>query len=77
VIDEFDDRLGARVAAYHRACQDGAAARPRLHVVEPGGFKRRWIDRVNRGERPAQVKDRIYSADPAALCDLLAGLRSA
>ncbi|HEU4728922.1 MAG TPA: GH3 auxin-responsive promoter family protein [Kofleriaceae bacterium] len=67
VIDDFDDRLGARVPAYRRARQHAAAARPALHLVEPGGFMRRWIDRVERGERPAQVKDRIYTADPASL----------
>lgn len=69
----YDARLGEVAAGYRAARDSGALAAPRLHVTAPDAFLLEWERRVEAGNRPPQVKDRVFWRDDAGWDRLLAG----
>ncbi|MFI7349635.1 GH3 auxin-responsive promoter family protein [Streptomyces sp. NPDC049936] len=67
----LDTGLGGRSDGYRAARAGARLGAPDLHLVAPGGFASEWQDRVARGTRPAQVKDRVFQNDDAAWRRLL------
>ncbi|MGW8746570.1 GH3 auxin-responsive promoter family protein [Streptomyces sp. NPDC055794] len=67
----LDTALGGRSDGYRAARVSARLGAPDLHPVGPGGFASEWQDRVARGTRPAQVKDRVFQNDDAAWRRLL------
>lgn len=67
----LDTALGGRSDGYRAARVSARLGAPDLHPVAPGGFASEWQDRVARGTRPAQVKDRVFQNDDAAWRRLL------
>ncbi|MFG2322157.1 GH3 auxin-responsive promoter family protein [Streptomyces sp. NPDC048568] len=67
----LDSALGGRSDGYRAARVSARLGAPDLHHVAPGGFASEWQDRVARGTRPAQVKDRVFQNDDAAWRRLL------
>ncbi|MGW2173261.1 GH3 auxin-responsive promoter family protein [Streptomyces sp. NPDC001705] len=67
----LDTALGGRSGGYRAARVSARLGAPDLHPVAPGGFASEWQDRVARGTRPAQVKDRVFQNDDAAWRRLL------
>ncbi len=60
----YDGRLGQVAPGYRAARERGALAAPQLHVTAPDAFLLEWERRVEAGNRPPQVKDRVFWSDP-------------
>ncbi len=61
----YDRRLGEAAPRYREARERGALDPPRLHVTAPDAFLLEWERRVEAGNRPPQVKDRVFWSDDA------------
>jgi hypothetical protein len=59
----LDRRLSRRSPAYRDARARGSLAPARLHVTAPDAFLHEWVRRVEAGNRPPQVKDRVFWPD--------------
>lgn len=60
------DRALAEISpGYRRARSRGALGPPLVRPVAAGAFQREWERRVEEGNRPPQVKDRVFWRDPA------------
>ncbi|MBT2210111.1 GH3 auxin-responsive promoter family protein [Actinomadura sp. NEAU-AAG7] len=60
----LDRALRAESPAYAAARDAEALAPPLVRAVDPEGFWREWRRRVQAGERPPRVKDRVFQDDP-------------
>ncbi|MET9451695.1 GH3 family domain-containing protein [Streptomyces cinerochromogenes] len=56
----LDTALGSRSAGYARALRDRRLGGAELRLLHPDSFQRDWHARVAEGNRPAQVKDRLF-----------------
>ncbi|MEU8402115.1 GH3 auxin-responsive promoter family protein [Nonomuraea sp. NPDC048892] len=64
--DTLDQALCREEPGYAAARRSGALAAPLVHAVPVEAFWREWRRRVEEGERPTRVKDRVFRDDPAA-----------
>ncbi|GAA5039855.1 hypothetical protein HNP84_005254 [Thermocatellispora tengchongensis] len=60
----LDAELGRESPGYARARKDGALAAPRLRPVPLDAFSAEFRRRVEAGERPPRVKDRVFPSSP-------------
>jgi hypothetical protein len=61
----LDRALSEESRSYRRARARAALRSPRVSFVAPGAFQREWERRVREGNRPPQVKDRVFWRDAA------------
>jgi hypothetical protein len=61
----LDDALCEISDRYARARASAALAPACVHVVTPEAFALEWEHRVGEGNRPPQVKDRVFWRDDA------------
>ncbi|WP_433325303.1 GH3 auxin-responsive promoter family protein [Spirillospora sp. CA-294931] len=71
--DVLDAALAVQDPAYGAARRSGALAAPLVRPVAPEGFHREWRRRVEAGDRPPRVKDRVFQGDAAVWTRLAAG----
>ncbi|GAA3587758.1 hypothetical protein GCM10022419_082530 [Nonomuraea rosea] len=69
----LDEGLCHEAPGYASARRSGALAEPVVHAVAVEAFWAEWRRRVEEGERPTRVKDRVFRDDPAAWARVLAG----
>lgn len=62
--DAFDTALASTAPAYAEVRRAGALAAPVVRPVPHDRFLREWRRRVEGGERPPRVKDRVFQDDP-------------
>ncbi|MGP4029212.1 GH3 family domain-containing protein [Actinomadura sp. 3N407] len=62
--DALDAALAREAPAYAGARRAGGLAAPLVRPVPPDAFLREWRRRVEGGERPPRVKDRVFQDDP-------------
>ncbi|MEV5896443.1 GH3 auxin-responsive promoter family protein [Nonomuraea fuscirosea] len=62
----LDQGLCREEPGYATARRSGALAPPVVHAVPVEAFWQEWRRRVEAGERPTRVKDRVFRDDPAA-----------
>jgi hypothetical protein len=63
IADRFDARLAECAAGYARERSSARLAPVKVHLVAPGSFLAEWKRRVREGNRPPQVKDRVFWRD--------------
>lgn len=68
----LDRALSQESRRYRTARARGRLGSPRVRFVAPGAFHREWERRVREGNRPPQVKDRVFWRDPAGWRRLVA-----
>ncbi|MET7329815.1 GH3 auxin-responsive promoter family protein [Nonomuraea sp. NPDC005650] len=73
----LDEELCREAPGYAGARRSGALAAPLVHPVAPEAFWREWRRRVEAGERPTRVKDRVFRADPQVWTRVLGGAEEA
>ncbi|GAA4904254.1 hypothetical protein HD597_003373 [Nonomuraea thailandensis] len=69
----LDEELCREAPGYAAARRSGALAEPLVHAVPVEAFWREWRRRVEDGERPTRVKDRVFRDDPGAWTRVLSG----
>jgi hypothetical protein len=62
--DALDAALAREAPAYAGARRAGTLVAPLVRPVPPEAFLREWCRRVEDGERPPRVKDRVFRDDP-------------
>lgn len=73
----LDRRLTRRSRAYGDARASGRLAPARLHVTAADAFMCEWVHRVEAGNRPPQVKDRVFWTDDDGWLRLLGSTATA
>jgi hypothetical protein len=61
----LDRALSEESPDYRQARAKAALRSPQVRLVAVGAFQREWERRVQEGNRPPQVKDRVFWRDPA------------
>lgn len=68
----LDRALSQESRRYRTARARGRLGAPRVRFAAPGAFQREWERRVQAGNRPPQVKDRVFWREPAGWRRLVA-----